>query len=251
MSRSSLLQKARGSALLTGEALGPRRERSLPSSGASGSGPPRHAGGKAKGPMKALTDGQLKRLIGYASTACRLPEAALLKIGLAYTAGMRASEIAKISWRDVTDAEGNVADVVRIPAHVAKLGRPREVPMDGFLRDCLIAYRRRFPDLDNLATAYSDGRPQSPSAVKAWFWCLYHRLGFEDCASHSGRKTFITNLAKAASQAGMTLRDVQELAGHARLETTQRYIALSPNHTKLIMAASPSRLFESAAGGER
>jgi len=52
----------------------------------------------------------------------------------------------------------------------------------------------------------------------------YKDLGFVGCSSHSGRRTFITNLAKKLSVVGGTLRDVQSLAGHSNLQTTQRYI---------------------------
>jgi integrase/recombinase XerD len=40
----------------------------------------------------------------------------------------------------------------------------------------------------------------------------------------SGRRTFITNVAKKISAVGGSMRDVQSLAGHSNLQTTQRYI---------------------------
>ena len=38
------------------------------------------------------------------------------------------------------------------------------------------------------------------------------------------RRTFITNAARTISTVGGSLRDVQMLAGHRALSTTQRYI---------------------------
>jgi integrase len=64
----------------------------------------------------------------------------------------------------------------------------------------------------------------SANAVTVWFHRLYSSLGFAGASSHSGRRTFVTRCAKKIVEAGGSLRDVEELAGHASLQTTQRYI---------------------------
>jgi integrase len=72
---------------------------------------------------------------------------------------------------------------------------------------------------------YSErARGYSAAAIAIWFHTRYRELGIEGGSSHSGRRTFVTALAKRIVEAGGSLRDVQELAGHASLATTQRYI---------------------------
>jgi integrase len=60
--------------------------------------------------------------------------------------------------------------------------------------------------------------------MATWFYDLFKTLGLTGASSHSGRRTFITNAARKVSQVGGSLRDVQQLAGHSSLATTQKYI---------------------------
>jgi integrase/recombinase XerD len=64
----------------------------------------------------------------------------------------------------------------------------------------------------------------SAQAIVNLFQRWYRDLGLIGCSSHSGRRTFITNAARKISTVGGSLRDVQHLAGHSSLQTTQRYI---------------------------
>ena len=64
----------------------------------------------------------------------------------------------------------------------------------------------------------------SPVSIVNWFAKAYREIGLRGCSSHSGRRTFITRAARLVHKAGGSLRDVQLLAGHRSIQTTQRYI---------------------------
>jgi integrase/recombinase XerD len=52
---------------------------------------------------------------------------------------------------------------------------------------------------------------------------FYKKAGIDNGSSHSGRRTFITTLARK----GVGARVLQSLAGHQHLSTTQRYIDIN------------------------
>ena len=77
---------------------------------------------------------------------------------------------------------------------------------------------------DRAVVSSERGGPLTASSVTKWFFHLYRDVGMSGCSSHSGRRTFITRAARKVSEVGGSVRDVQQLAGHASLQTTQRYI---------------------------
>ncbi|MFZ2080757.1 MAG: site-specific integrase [Xanthobacteraceae bacterium] len=66
--------------------------------------------------------------------------------------------------------------------------------------------------------------PMAPASIVNWFRIAYRRIGVTGCSSHSGRRTFVTRAARLVHTAGGSLRDVQILAGHRSIQTTQGYI---------------------------
>jgi len=54
----------------------------------------------------------------------------------------------------------------------------------------------------------------------------------QDASSHSGRQTLITRLA---AKGGGGARLLQELAGHANLATTQRYIDVNGQQMRAVI----------------
>jgi integrase len=174
---------------------------------------------------KTLTDKQIGRALAEVAQR-RYPERDRVMVLLSVRAGLRAKEIALATWGMVTDAEGNVGDALHLSNGASKGKKGgRTMPLNATLRDALIALKatRNVEASDRIIHSERD-IGMSPGAVQVWFHRLYQSLGFEGASSHSGRRTFVTRCAKKIVEAGGSLRDVQELAGHASLATTQRYI---------------------------
>lgn len=183
---------------------------------------------------KTLDNDQFEKLMAYVDANSSSPERDRLFVLLSYKAGLRAAEIAKIDIKAMTDPEGRVAKLITIFANVGKKGREREIPMHPDIRTALKNFRKRYPDTPFIAVSTVDGKRMSVNAVTLYMWRLYKLAGFEGCSSHSGRRTFITKLAQRANKFHSSLRDVQLLAGHARLDTTERYIAPSLDTSAMV-----------------
>jgi integrase/recombinase XerD len=139
--------------------------------------------------------------------------------------GLRAKEISALEVSMVTDAEGRIADSIRLENRAAKGVSGRVIPMSDVLRRALTAYLdSRERGTGKFVVATERRERFSAHAVVVFFARLYKRMGFQGATSHSGRRTYITRAARKISQAGGSLRDVQLLAGHSHLSTTQRYI---------------------------
>jgi len=176
---------------------------------------------------KVLTDKQVRTALA-AVEGRRYPARDRVMVLLSVKAGLRAKEIALATWGMVMDAEGNVGDALHLSNGASK-GKSggRTVPLNNELREALVALMatRNNPDATDRIIHSERDVGMSPGAVQVWFHRLYQEeLGFAGVSSHSGRRTFVTRCAKKIVEAGGSLRDVQELAGHASLSTTQRYI---------------------------
>lgn len=179
---------------------------------------------------KTLTEKQVRRVLAYVGDESRYPHRDRVMILLSVKAGLRAAEIAGLSWSMVTDSDGNVGDHIALADNIAKKGSGRTIPLNAELRAALVDLKR-LRDRDgkgspDMCVIHSErGKGMSAQGVTNWFFVLYNeRVFFDGCSSHSGRRSFITNAARKITEAGGSLRDVQQLAGHANLGTTQAYI---------------------------
>jgi integrase/recombinase XerD len=171
---------------------------------------------------KIISPDTLQRMLDYAGRT-RQPKRDTAMVLLSVKAGLRSCEIAGLQWPMVTTDNGDIADVIDIRSAIAKKGSGRRIPMHPSLQ-------RALADLwpartsDTYIVASNRGGQMRPNSIVNWFVVMFRELNIDGCSSHSGRRTFITAAAKNVHLAGGSLRDVQLLAGHQSIETTQRYI---------------------------
>ena len=172
---------------------------------------------------KVITPPMLRRMLRHVARSSSFPERDRVMILLSVKAGLRACEIAGLEWSMVLDARGRVSDTIHVRDLIAKKRRGRRIPMHPDLRRALEKLVSTVEPVGPVIRSYRGSHLKANSIVN-WFVARYQELGFEGCSSHSGRRSFITVAARNIHRSGCSLRDVQLLAGHQSIETTERYI---------------------------
>lgn len=147
---------------------------------------------------------------------------------LSYLAGLRACEIASLRVGDVItdlgDEAWEVKSEVVLKSFQTKGNKAQTVVLpSSLMREIADYYKRADRDLgDHLISSQKAGKFSSQT-IQNLFRELYRAAGIDNASSHSGRRTFITQL----SERGISVRVIQALARHSSLSTTQRYIDVS------------------------
>ena len=143
---------------------------------------------------------------------------------LTVKAGLRACEVSALRWSMVTRPDGELAQHIELPPQAAKRGGGRRIPLHPELRQALRLLAPRRADRVGPVVRSRRGGPMTAKSLVNWFTRLFAELQFAGCSSHSGRRSFITAAARQLPKSGGSLRDVQLLAGHRSIQTTQGYI---------------------------
>ena len=171
---------------------------------------------------KILSKDNADDLLVFASTT-RLPLRDRLIVLLSVKAGLRAAEIANLTWEMVLTPSGQIGPAIELHDRAAKKSGGRLIPIHAELREALSDLRAQTKAAGPVVRSQRGG-VMSPVSIVNWFAKAYRAIGLQGCSSHSGRRTFITRAARLVHNAGASLRDVQLLAGHRSIQTTQRYI---------------------------
>ena len=172
---------------------------------------------------KTLSQTEIRKVLDYiASRKHSARNRALLMT--TFLSGVRVGELASLRFKDVVDSEGNIRNEIRLLAENTKTNEARTVFVNEKLKKELAAYAAIYtPKNINCKFFYSqkaDSDGFTANTLTQFFHYLYKRSGVDGASSHSGRRTFITNLANK----GISVRVLASLAGHKSISTTQCYI---------------------------
>ena len=138
--------------------------------------------------------------------------------------GLRLGELSGLEWGDVDFVKRQLIvrrTLTRGQLSTPKSGRIRRVPMTERLHATLRGHRHLRGEK---VFCQPDGAPLEPRWVKRIFDHVTRVAGLPSMRVHDMRHSFASQLVMA----GVPLRAVQELLGHANIKTTQRYAHLSP-----------------------
>ena len=160
---------------------------------------------------------------------------------LLYASGLRVSELTGL---DVDDVD-HEAMTVRV---LGKGGKERVVPFGRGAARALDAYLGGRPDARGPLFVNARGGRLTSRSVHTLVKRAARAAGVERRVSpHTLRHTFATHLLDG----GADLRVVQELLGHSRLSTTQRYTHVSSAHVVRAYDAAHPRARAGGAGSAR
>lgn len=173
------------------------------------------------------------------STAAQCPRWGLrnrMLLLITHWSGMRVCEVASLRISDVLDVRGNILNEVQLHATQTKSSHARTVVFPQRLQNELRNYLKRQFGFRSLAgVAYEFGHKPlfftqkrnafTPNTLTQTFTAIYKAAGIKGATSHTGRRTWLTQLAAK----GANVRVLQSLAGHRSLAVTQRYIEVNDN----------------------
>jgi integrase len=163
-----------------------------------------------------------RRLVAAANFHRRV----LLLVLLAGSAGLRRGEIIALKWTDIDFDRAQVRierGMWRKVEATPKGNRGRVVPLTPELLDVLRANRH----LGERVLYSERGEELSNRTIRNWLSRAQRRANLEaNGGIHILRHTFCSHLAIA----GVPAVAIQQLAGHADLKTTMRYMHLSPSN---------------------
>lgn len=159
---------------------------------------------------------------------------------LSVRAGLRAKEIGLVQWSHLVGSDGCLMDELHLPNLATKGNSGRVIPLQKDLAKALQALfdeakSKRGFDVSQTVIQSQKGGSMDRQAVVNWFRLLYKDLGLVGASSHSGRRTFATELGRRLSNAGCSINDLKTLMGHSNISVTNAYLEQNPDGQRALV----------------
>jgi integrase/recombinase XerD len=175
---------------------------------------------------KTLNHQELRRVLDYTATRKHSIRNRALVL-TSFLSGMRCGELSSLRYCDVVNVDGTIKNEIRLSADQTKGNEARVVFVNEKLRKELEAYAATHKPINvNRKFFYSQKHTSdgfTANTLTQFFHYLYKRVGIDGASSHSGRRTFATNIASK----GVGIKVLQKLLGHKNIQTTSVYIFAS------------------------
>ena len=173
------------------------------------------------GQARILSPKEIKNIFQLLPSA---RDKAIFAIGI-YT-GLRVGEIVTLRADQLFTEAGNVRNVLKVKRKKKKNVVYSDIPMHEKLKKILADYyapgkfgKWLFPS-EAAASGHLTRAAAHNVLTKA-----FEILGLEDASTHSMRRSCLTSM----SRAGVPLRTIQEISGHASLSDLQAYLDVDPD----------------------
>ena len=159
---------------------------------------------------------------------------------LSVRAGLRAKEVGLVRWSHLVGSDGCLMDELHLPNLATKGNSGRVIPLHKDLKVALevlfeTAKRNYTFSLQQTVVQSQKGGSMDRQSVVNWFKLLYNELGLVGASSHSGRRTFATELGRRLSNAGCSINDLKTLMGHSNISVTNAYLEQNPDGQKALV----------------
>ncbi|HAP70269.1 MAG TPA: hypothetical protein DCR04_11190 [Flavobacteriales bacterium] len=150
---------------------------------------------------------------------------------LTYRAGLRIGSVAGLRLNDVIDSSGKLKEVVNLHSSIVKGGKNYAAYINHpELRSALVDFLRIRRDRKGVDALFMSqkGTAFTPNSLSHLMLKLYGSAGFEQASSHSGRRSFATNILRS----GVDIVALKTLMNHSNIATTAEYVSHNEEYLK-------------------
>tara|TARA_B110000093_G_scaffold33417_1_gene34368 strand:+ start:2017 stop:2595 length:579 start_codon:yes stop_codon:yes gene_type:complete len=186
-----------------------------------------------QGKAATLDQAQHKTMLEYLSSSRHSKRNTAIYL-LTYRAGLRIGTVAGLRLDDVIDSSGKLNQVVNLHSSIVKGGKNyaayiNHPELQKAIED-YVSIRPNRKGVDALFVSQK-GRGFTANGLSHLMLKVYGSAGFDSASSHSGRRSFATNVLRS----GVDIVALKTLMNHSNIATTAEYVTHNDEYLKKVV----------------